>query len=138
MEPNTQPTFAGDRKERTVPRPHEQRSEVARLLAQINGEYEAARQGLSGLAQGTSQHLFMTKRMEQIAELHSQLWNIVGDEAMTLVSDLELDQISLATAHLHAPSLVEKASEVNPSLDSSEVPPTELEAVAVAPVDQSS
>jgi len=91
MEPSTQPTFAGDQKESIVPRPHEQRSEVARLLAQINSEYEAARQGLSGLAQGTSQHLFMTRRMEQIAELHTQLRNLVGDEAMALINNLELD-----------------------------------------------
>jgi hypothetical protein len=65
---------------------HEQNSEVARLLAQINREYEAARQGLSGLAQGSGQHRFITKRMEQIAELHSQLRNIVGDEAMALIT----------------------------------------------------
>ena len=71
--------------------PHKQQSEVARLLAQINSEYEAARQGLSGLAQGMGQHSFITKRMEQIAELHSQLRNLVGDEAMALIN-LELDQ----------------------------------------------
>lgn len=64
----------------------EHNSEVARLLAQINREYEAARQGLSGLAQGTGQHRFITKRMEQIAELHSQLRNLVGDEAMALIT----------------------------------------------------
>ena len=69
---------------------HEQQSEVARLLAQINQEYEAARQGLSGLAQGIGQHRFITKRMEQIAELHSQLRNLVGDEAMVLITR-ELD-----------------------------------------------
>ena len=65
---------------------YEQNSEVARLLAQINSEYEAARQGLSGLAQGTGQHRFITKRMEQIAELHAQLRNLVGDEAMALIT----------------------------------------------------
>ena len=63
-----------------------QNSEVARLLAQINSEYEAARQGLSGLAQGIGQHRFITKRMEQIAELHSQLRNLVGDEAIALIT----------------------------------------------------
>ena len=68
----------------------EKKSEVARLLAQISSEYEAARQGLSGLAQGIGQHRFITKRMEQIAELHSQLRNLVGDEAMELI-DQELD-----------------------------------------------
>lgn len=68
----------------------EKKSEVARLLAQISSEYESARQGLSGLAQGIGQHRFITKRMEQIAELHSQLRNLVGDEAMALINQ-ELD-----------------------------------------------
>jgi hypothetical protein len=72
---------------------HEQNSEVARLLAQINNEYEAARRGLSGLAQGIGQHRFITKRMEQIAELHSQLRDLVGDEAMMLITQ-ELDHLT--------------------------------------------
>jgi hypothetical protein len=72
---------------------HEPNSEVARLLAQINSEYEAARLGLSGLAQGVGQHRFITKRMEQIAELHSQLRDLVGDEAMMLITQ-ELDQLA--------------------------------------------
>lgn len=74
-----------------MPSPNEQKSEVARLLAQISSEYEAAQQGLSGLAQGTSQHRFITKRMEHIAELHLQLRHLVGDEAMALIN-LMLDQ----------------------------------------------
>lgn len=78
------------RKETIVSDNQEKKSEVARLLAQISNEYEAARQGLSGLAQGMGQHRFITKRMEQIAELHSQLRNLVGDEAMELI-DQELD-----------------------------------------------
>lgn len=59
----------------------QQNSEVARLLIQINLEYEAAHQGLSGLAR-VGQHEFITKRMEQIAALHAQLRGLVGDEAM--------------------------------------------------------
>jgi len=70
---------------------HKHSSEVARLLAQINSEYEAARQGLSGLAQGIGQHRFITKRMEQIAELHAQLRDLVGDEAMVLITN-QLDE----------------------------------------------
>ena len=71
----------------TMPGHHyEQNSEVARLLAQINREYEAAQRGLSGLAQGVGQHRFITKRMEQIAELHAQLRDLVGDEAMALIT----------------------------------------------------
>ena len=70
---------------------HEQNSEVARLLAQIDSEYEAARQGLSGLAQGSSQHRFITKRMEKLAELHFQLRDLVGDEVMRKIT-CELEQ----------------------------------------------
>jgi len=75
-----------------MPVPDKQQSEVARLLAQISSEYESARHGLSGLAQGIGQHRFITKRMEKIAELHTQLRNIVGDEAMALI-DLQLEQV---------------------------------------------
>ena len=95
MKVSKSPTFAIDRKgkEFTMPDSHKHNSEVARLLAQINSEYEAARQGLSGLAQGIGQHRFITKRMEQIAELHSQLRELVGDEAMLLITQ-ELDQLT--------------------------------------------
>ena len=72
----------------------EQRSEVAHLLAQIRSEYEAAHQGLSGLAQGSSQHQFITKRMERIGELHTQLQELLGDGAMALIA-AQLDQVTL-------------------------------------------
>ncbi|GCE48314.1 hypothetical protein EI42_05216 [Thermosporothrix hazakensis] len=62
-----------------------QNSKVTRLLAQISEEYEAAQRGLTGLAQGTSQHTFITKRMERIADLHSHLRELVGEEAMALI-----------------------------------------------------
>jgi hypothetical protein len=94
MKVSKSPTFEIDRKGKEITMPaHEHNSEVARLLAQINSEYAAARQGLSGLAQGIGQHRFITKRMEQIAELHSQLRELVGDEAMLLITQ-ELDQIT--------------------------------------------
>jgi hypothetical protein len=62
-------------------------SEVAQLLLRISAEYEAARQGLHGLAQGCSQHRFITQRMERMCELHAQLQALVGDEAMALVAN---------------------------------------------------
>jgi len=65
----------------------ESRSEVVRLLAQISAEYEAAQRGLSGLAYGTSQHEFITARMEHMGQLHSQLQSIVGDAAIAMVVD---------------------------------------------------
>ena len=66
---------------------HEQRSEVARLLAQISDEYEAAQRGLSGLAYGISQHDFITARMENMGILHNELQSLVGDAAIAMIAD---------------------------------------------------
>lgn len=66
-------------------RANEHGSEVARLLTQISAEYEAAQRGMTGLAYGTSQHEFITARMEHMGQLHSQLQSIVGDTAIALV-----------------------------------------------------
>ena len=63
-----------------------QNSEVARLLAQIDREYEAAQLGLSGLSYGTSQHQFISSITERIGMLHSQLHDLVGDESIALIS----------------------------------------------------
>ncbi|MBE3559174.1 MAG: hypothetical protein IMW89_08120 [Ktedonobacteraceae bacterium] len=65
----------------------EQRSEVARLLARISAEYEAAQRGLTGLAYGVSQHEFITARMENMGRLHSQLQSLVGDAAIAMIAD---------------------------------------------------
>ncbi len=70
---------------------YEQKSEVARLLAQICSEYEAARLGLSGLTQGMGRHQFITRRMECIGALHSELHGLLGDKAMALIAT-RLDQ----------------------------------------------
>ena len=73
---------------------NEQRSEVARLLAEIRAEYEAAQRGLSGLAQGTSQHEFITTRMENMGQIHTQLHALVGDTAIAMIADqLNTDSI---------------------------------------------
>ncbi len=65
----------------------EQRSEVARLLSQISEEYEAAQRGLTGLSYGTSQHEFITARMENMGHLHGQLQSIVGAIAIAMIAD---------------------------------------------------
>ena len=65
----------------------EHRSEVARLLSKITAEYEAAQRGLTGLAYGTSQHDFITARMDNMGQLHSELQTIVGDSAIALIVD---------------------------------------------------
>ncbi len=64
----------------------ENQSEVARLVAQIDAEYEAAQRGLEGLSEGTSQHAFITARVENMERCREALEQIVGaDEATRLV-----------------------------------------------------
>ena len=73
-------------------RTEEHGSEVARLLAQISAEYEAAQRGLNGFAYGTAKHDFINARMENLGQLHSELQTIVGDVAISMIVDT-LDQI---------------------------------------------
>lgn len=61
--------------------PHNRnQSDVARLLHQIDCEYQAAYLGLSGIALGTSTHAFITKRMEGIEDARAKLVDLVGEE----------------------------------------------------------
>lgn len=63
-------------------------SEVARLLRQIEQEYEAAQRGLSGLAFGVSQHEFITAKMERIQQSQEALGQLVGKwQATKLVAE---------------------------------------------------
>lgn len=65
----------------------ENKSEIARLRQKIADEYLAATRGLSGLAQGTSQHKFITKRMERMGQCHAKLQKLVGEqEAIKLLA----------------------------------------------------
>ena len=68
------------------------RSEVARILAQIRTEYEASHNALHGLAQGTAQHSFITARMENMGVLHEELQKLVGDAAIGLIA-MNLDTV---------------------------------------------
>lgn len=63
-----------------------QRSEVARILAQISAEYESAQQGLTGLSSGSSQHAFISARMENMSQLHTELRVLVGDAAIAMIA----------------------------------------------------
>ncbi len=64
-------------------------SEVALLRERIHLEYEAAQRGLSGLAQGTAQHAFITRHMENMIDLHRRLEQLVGErEAINILSDI--------------------------------------------------
>jgi hypothetical protein len=60
--------------------PERNQSDVQRLLAQIDREYQSAWNGLSGLNMGSSRHDFITSKMEQIGNCHEQLINLIGDE----------------------------------------------------------
>ena len=61
----------------------ENQSKIARLLQQIQQEYEAAQRGLSGLAFGTSKHVFITARMENMGRYHAELTRHVGERKAT-------------------------------------------------------
>jgi hypothetical protein len=58
-------------------------SEVARVLQRIQQEYEAAEQGLSGLACGAAKHQFINAKMERLHEAHEQLEALLGQEEAT-------------------------------------------------------
>lgn len=57
----------------------ENTGEVARLLRQIDLEYEAAQRGLNGLA-AVARHQFITARMEAIGHFQSALEEMVGEQ----------------------------------------------------------
>lgn len=60
------------------------KSEVARLLQQIETEYVAATRGLTGFAEG-AKHAAITVRMENLGQLYEDLRTIVGNEATRLM-----------------------------------------------------
>ena len=68
-------------------------SEVARLRAQIQAEYEAAERALYGFADGTARHKFITTRMERMEACVDELVALVGIEeaAAILAETLEGD-----------------------------------------------
>lgn len=57
--------------------PNGNRSEVARLLRQIDMEYEAVERGLTGLAE-VARYEFIIARMETIGRYHEKLQGVVG------------------------------------------------------------
>ncbi len=62
-------------------------SDVARILKQIEQEYQASKRGLEGLASGTARHDFMQKRADNIGHCHEQLSELVGPEqAISLIA----------------------------------------------------
>jgi hypothetical protein len=61
-------------------RTSENHSEVARLLAQISAEYQAAQRGLSGLSSGGARHDFISARTESIGKCHEEIVELLGPE----------------------------------------------------------
>jgi hypothetical protein len=62
------------------------RSEVARLREQIAQEHQAAEWALTGLANGTAKHRFITRRMERIGDHQQRLASLIGEkESMQIV-----------------------------------------------------
>jgi hypothetical protein len=70
----------------------ENKSEVARIMRQIEMEYEAAQHGLYGFAAGTAKHEFITARMENIGHYHEQLKTLVGEEQAVVALAQALEQ----------------------------------------------
>jgi aromatic ring hydroxylase len=58
----------------------EQGSEVARLMRQIELEYEAAQRGMYGFVAGAAKHQFITTRMENIGRCHEKMKELVGEQ----------------------------------------------------------
>ena len=67
-------------------------SEIAQIRETIAREYMAAKWGLTGLAQGTAKHEFISTRMERIEEGRKALEAFVGAEAIALIAQT-LDSI---------------------------------------------
>lgn len=64
-------------------------SEVAHLRVQVELEYEAMVRGLSGFAEGSAMHDFISARMARIEGYHSELTREVGEsEATQIICEL--------------------------------------------------
>jgi hypothetical protein len=68
------------------------KSEVARLMRQIELEYEAAQRGMYGFAAGTGKHEFINARVENIGRYHEKLKTLVGEQEATKALAQALEQ----------------------------------------------
>jgi hypothetical protein len=65
-----------------------QKSEVDQIRAQIQAEYEAAKQGLSGFASGAARHDFISTKTTNIGKCHEQLVELLGPEqAISIIAN---------------------------------------------------
>ena len=64
-------------------------SEVAHLREQVELEYEAMMRGLSGFAEGSAMHEFISARMARVENYHHELTKEVGEvEATQIICEL--------------------------------------------------
>jgi hypothetical protein len=68
-------------------------SEIANLRRQIEAEYTAGQQALSGLAYGTSQHQFITQRLENMERCRKELVVLVGADEASKIFIEALDRV---------------------------------------------
>jgi hypothetical protein len=62
-------------------------SDVARMRQTIAAEYLSAQLGLTGVAEGTSRHRFITNKMERMGESFEALAEMMGkDQAIQIVA----------------------------------------------------
>lgn len=59
------------------------KSEIARLLQEIDEAYQAAQWALTGLAYGMARHDFINTKEERIAICHQKLTTLIGPEEAT-------------------------------------------------------
>ena len=59
-------------------------SDVARMRQQIASEYLSAQLGLSGFAEGTSRHSFITSKMERMGQSFESLSELVGSKEQAI------------------------------------------------------
>jgi len=63
-------------------------SDVARIMKQIEQEYEASKRGLEGFASGIARHDFIQQRAEKIGQCHEHLSDLIGPEqAIALIAN---------------------------------------------------
>ena len=64
-------------------------SEVARLREQVELEYAAMMRGLTGFAEGSAMHDFISARMARVESYHCKLAKEIGeDRATEIICDL--------------------------------------------------
>jgi hypothetical protein len=70
----------------------ENKSEVARLMRQIELEYEAAQRTMYGFAADAGKHEFITARMEKMGRCHERLTALMGERGATLALAQAMEQ----------------------------------------------